>query len=263
MTADLTTMTAGSLALFLVLGAGVGFVGGLFAIGGALIAIPLLTAVFVFTQHDAQGTAMVMALSSAIVTLVIYVRKKLISVSDGLLMMTCSTVMGLVGAQLVRDVPDQALQRGFGVLLVVLAIIVWFGHLGEGQGTERITPAKQIAVGTFAGALSGFFVVGGALVSVPLLERIAQYSQQRAQAMVLLMLVPASAIGLVSVRVGRLRAMGASRCVGDRRGSRRASRHAGGAHHEAASPAAALCGRPGWGRHLADRRSVRRGAKPT
>jgi uncharacterized protein len=196
MTSELSTMTAGSLALFLVLGAGVGFAGGLFAIGGALI--PLLTAVFAFTQHDAQGTAMVMALSSAIVTLVIYVRKKLINVSDGLIMMTCSTVMGLVGAQLVRYVPDQALQRGFGVFLVVLAIIVWFGHLGEGQGTERITPAKQIAVGTFAGALSGFFVVGGALVSVPLLERIAQYSQQRAQAMVLLMLVPASAIGLGS-----------------------------------------------------------------
>jgi uncharacterized membrane protein YfcA len=35
------------------------FAGGLFAIGGALIAIPLLTAVFAFTQHDAQGTAMV------------------------------------------------------------------------------------------------------------------------------------------------------------------------------------------------------------
>jgi hypothetical protein len=106
--------------------------------------------------------------------------------------------MGLVGAQLVRDVPDQALQRGFGVFLVVLAIIVWFGHLGDGQGTERLTPPTQIAVGTVAGALSGFFVVGGALVSVPLLERIGQYSQQRAQAMVLLMLVPASAIGLVS-----------------------------------------------------------------
>jgi uncharacterized membrane protein YfcA len=48
-----------------------------------------------------------------------------------------------------------------------------------------------------AGTLSGLFVVGGALVSVPLLERVAGYSQQRAQAMVLLMLVPASAIGLV------------------------------------------------------------------
>ena len=51
--------------------------------------------------------------------------------------------------------------------------------------------------GRGTGALSGLFVVGGALVSVPLLERITGYSRQRAQAMVLAMLVPASAIGLV------------------------------------------------------------------
>jgi len=40
--------------LFVALGALVGFAGGLFAIGGALIAIPLLTAAFGFTQHNSQ-----------------------------------------------------------------------------------------------------------------------------------------------------------------------------------------------------------------
>jgi uncharacterized membrane protein YfcA len=54
----------------------------------------------------------------------------------------------------------------------------------------------QIGIGSLAGALSGLFAVGGALVSVPLLERVAGYPQQRAPAMVLLMLVPVSAIGL-------------------------------------------------------------------
>jgi hypothetical protein len=65
----------------------VGFAGGLFAIGGALIAIPLLTAGFSFTQHDSQGTAMVMvmvmAVASACVTLAIYVRKRLPNSGDG------------------------------------------------------------------------------------------------------------------------------------------------------------------------------------
>ena len=55
--------------LFVALGAVVGFAGGLFAIGGALIAIPLLSAGFGFTQHDSQGTAMVIAVASACVTL--------------------------------------------------------------------------------------------------------------------------------------------------------------------------------------------------
>jgi len=185
------------LVLFVGLGAVVGFAGGLFAIGGALIAIPLLTAVFGFTQHDSQGTAMVMALASASVTLVIYVRKKLLRVRDGLIMTACSTAMGLVSSQMVRYVNDRTLQRSFGAFLIVLAVFVWFGHLGEGDRSAPLPTPAQVGIGSLAGALSGLFVVGGALVSVPLLERVAGYSQQRAQAMVLLMLVPASAIGLV------------------------------------------------------------------
>jgi uncharacterized membrane protein YfcA len=84
------------------------------------------------------------------------------------------------------------LQRGFGAFLIVLAVLVWFGHLGEGDRDSPLSAPVQIGIGSLAGALSGLFVVVGALVSVPLLERAAGYSQQRAQAMVLLMLVARS-----------------------------------------------------------------------
>jgi uncharacterized protein len=183
-------MSFSEVALFVGLGAVVGFAGGLFAIGGALIAIPLLTAGFGFTQHDSQGTAMVLALASASVTLLIYARKKLLRVRDGLIMTACSTALGLASSQMVRYFNDRVLQRGFGAFLIVLAVLVWFGD-------SPLSAPVQIGIGSLAGALSGLFVVGGALVSVPLLERAAGYSQQRAQAMVLMMLVPASAIGLV------------------------------------------------------------------
>jgi uncharacterized protein len=189
-------MSFSEVVLFVGLGAMVGFAGGLFAIGGALIAIPLRTAGFGLTQHDSQGTTMVMALASASVTLLIYARKKLLRIGDGLLMTACSTALGLVSSQMVRYVDDRLLQRGFGAFLIVLAVLVRFGHLGEGDRDSPLSAPVQIGIGSLAGALS-VFVVGGALVSVPLLERAAGYSQQRAQAMVLLMLVPASAIGLV------------------------------------------------------------------
>src|SRR5579862_9725440 len=97
--------------LFVALGAVIGFAGGMFAIGGALIAIPLLTAGFGLTQNDSQGTAMVMAVASASVTLAIYVRKGLLRVSDSLLMIACSTALGLASSQLVRYVNDDILQR--------------------------------------------------------------------------------------------------------------------------------------------------------
>jgi uncharacterized membrane protein YfcA len=98
--------------------------------------------------------------------------------------------MGLVSSQMVRHVNDRTLQRSFGAFLIVLAVFVWFGHLGEGDRSAPLPTPAQVGIGSLAGALSGLFVMGGAL-------RVAGYSQQRAQAMVLLMLVPASAIGLV------------------------------------------------------------------
>jgi uncharacterized membrane protein YfcA len=212
----------------------------LFAIGGALIAIPLLTAGFGFTQHDSQGTAMVMALASASVTLLIYARKKLLRVRDGLIMTACSTALGLASSQMVRYVNDRVLQHGFGAFLIVLAVLVWFGHLEEGDRDSPLSAPVQVGIGSLAGALSGLFVVGGALVSVPLLERAAGYSQQRAQAMVLLMLVPASAIGLVVYSsAGYVRWEGRARArLGCRRG--RAARDADGLGHEAAAAEALL-----------------------
>jgi uncharacterized membrane protein YfcA len=67
-------MSFSEVALFVGLGAVVGFAGGLFAIGGALIAIPLLTAGFGFTQHDSQGTSMVMLMlvPASAIGLVVY-----------------------------------------------------------------------------------------------------------------------------------------------------------------------------------------------
>jgi uncharacterized protein len=184
--------------LFLALGAVIGFAGGLFAIGGALLAIPVLALAFGLSQHDAQGTAIPMAVASALVTMVIYARKGMLSWRGALLMTCCSAIVGVAAAQAVRFVPDDALRRGFGAFLIVLAIALWFGHLGEEDEDLPISLLGQTSIGALAGVLSGFFVIGGALVCVPLLERVARYSQQRAQATALLMLTPTSALALVS-----------------------------------------------------------------
>jgi uncharacterized membrane protein YfcA len=69
--------------------------------------------------------------------------------------------MGLASPQPVRFVPDGALQRGFGAFLVALALIVWSGHFGESDEPKALLAPVQVAIGSLAGALSGFFVVGG------------------------------------------------------------------------------------------------------
>jgi uncharacterized membrane protein YfcA len=79
------------------------------------------------------------------VTMVIYARRKVLRIRDGLIMATCITAMGLVASQLVRYVPDAALQRGFGVLLIALAVLVWFAHLGETDNPERFPSSRRPA----------------------------------------------------------------------------------------------------------------------
>lgn len=57
------------LALYLVLGVALGTVGGLFGIGGGLIAIPVLGVFFGLDQQIAQGTALVMVVPNVMLAL--------------------------------------------------------------------------------------------------------------------------------------------------------------------------------------------------
>ncbi|MGE8387103.1 MAG: TSUP family transporter, partial [Pseudomonas sp.] len=55
--------------LYIVLGAGLGTLGGLFGIGGGLIAIPALGVLFGLDQQLAQGTALVMVVPNVLLAL--------------------------------------------------------------------------------------------------------------------------------------------------------------------------------------------------
>jgi hypothetical protein len=59
-----------------------------------------------------------------------------------------------VSSQMVRYVNDRTLQRSFGGFLIVLAVLVWFGHLGEGDRSAPLPALPQVGIGSLAGALS-------------------------------------------------------------------------------------------------------------
>jgi uncharacterized membrane protein YfcA len=79
------------------------------------------------------------------VTLVIYARNKLLRIRDGIIMIVCSTAVGLVSSQVVRYVNDRTLQCSFGTFLIVLAVFVWFGHLGEDDRSAPLRAPAQSA----------------------------------------------------------------------------------------------------------------------
>ncbi len=86
------------LVLFLVLGALLGALGGLFGIGGGLIAIPVLTLFFRLDEQHAQGTALVMVAPNVMVGLWSYAQRGDLDRRVALLLAGSAVVFTYLGA---------------------------------------------------------------------------------------------------------------------------------------------------------------------
>ena len=72
--------------MYLLLGAAMGTLGGLFGIGGGLVAIPALGVLFGLDQQLAQGTALLMVLPNVLLALWRYNQRNRISVRNAMML---------------------------------------------------------------------------------------------------------------------------------------------------------------------------------
>lgn len=187
------------LLLFLVLGLALGWLGGLFGIGGGLIAITILGLAFGMNQQVAQGTSLVMVVPTVIVGLIQYWRRGGMDLRIALTMALSAGVATYVFARFAVALPSAPLRRDFTIFLLILAIYYGWRVYADSRGALKPIslpwPLTAI-VGFFGGAVSGLFTVGGAVVSVPALTLGFGLSQTVAQGMGLALVIPSLLIGL-------------------------------------------------------------------
>lgn len=117
----------------LVAGAAVGFVTGFFGVGGGFLIVPTLAIALAFTMRTAVGTSLTNITATSLLGLSAHLvagRSIEFGVTAAL---TVACVAGAVaGAGLASRVPQPALGRGFGLLVVVVAayLIVSVAFLG-------------------------------------------------------------------------------------------------------------------------------------
>jgi uncharacterized membrane protein YfcA len=115
-------------ALYLLIGAIGGIVGGVFGVGGGIIIIPALVLGLGFSQHLAQGTMMaIFLLPTSILGFWVYYKAGHINIPAAILVaigMVAGTALGSVYAQ---TVPGPILKKMFGALMIVggLKLIFW------------------------------------------------------------------------------------------------------------------------------------------
>lgn len=197
------------LLIALCLGAGclIGFMGGVLGIGGGMIAIPALVLLMGMSQQLAQGTALIMVLPTIMMAVRKYNQQTRIDRRVALAGAGGAVVFTWVGARLALGIDSGVLRLSFAVFLFFIALFyawqTW--RAGRAQRAPRaggnapvFTPRRATALGVLCGTLGGFFGVGGAVLAVPIITTVFRLPQTTAQALALCMVIPGSAVALVT-----------------------------------------------------------------
>lgn len=188
------------LLLMLPIGAALGFCGGLFGIGGGIIAIPLLALGFGMTQPLAHGTALVLMVPNLLVAWWRYQRLHPVAwravAAIGVTAMATTWLLARTATRL-----DPHVLRGLfcaGLFLLSLRML-------RARPTETTTHASADlnvrllpVVGALGGTSMGLLGIGGGLVATPLLSGWMRQRQTVAQSLALALVAPSSVVALAT-----------------------------------------------------------------
>lgn len=187
------------LILILALGAALGFFGGLFGIGGGIIAVPLFVIGFGMDQALAQGTALVLMVPNLIIGFWRYNQHHKLPVLASLLIGSSAIVTTWAMAKLAVGLDQNMLRWLFNLFVLAVGLRLFFmtkKAVLSPQHSDTPKTAAMPIVGFFGGTSMGLLGMGGGLVATPLLTTLFKHSQTTAQSLSLALVAPASVVAL-------------------------------------------------------------------
>ncbi|WP_416051399.1 sulfite exporter TauE/SafE family protein [Cupriavidus basilensis] len=190
-----------SVLLIFGLGSALGAVGGLFGIGGGLIAIPALGLLYGMDQQLAQGTALVMIAPNVLIGFWQYRRRADIALRTAVVLGLSAVLATYASARLATAIDAVLLRRIFACFMIGLALyFLWRLLPGRAATAQqaRLSPRWIPALGVVGGAFSGFFSVGGGVVAAPALVGLFGFRQAAAQGLALALVTPGAVVALAT-----------------------------------------------------------------
>lgn len=195
-------MPSGELLSLLVLGLLSGALGGLVGVGGSIVIIPVLTLLLDRDQHLSQAAAMIINVLVAAASLLQHHRAGAVRWDVVGRLVPFGLVLVLVGVAVSNAVDGEILMKIYGAfLLYVIAFSVMKlidDHRPDPQPTPpKISWPRVGAVGSTMGFVAGLLGIGGAPVSIPMLQRINHLPLRQAIGVTSAAMVITSGIGAV------------------------------------------------------------------
>jgi uncharacterized protein len=188
------------LLLTFTLGAGLGFFGGVFGIGGGIIAIPLLVLGFGMEQPLAQGTALVLMVPNLLVGWWRYRQRHPIAWQAVLAIGVSATVTTWLIAHFAARLDPRILRLLFSTFVCLLAVrLLWRRPAETGTAGDQALNLRALPfVGMLGGSSMGLLGIGGGLVATPLLSGWLGQRQTMAQSLALALVAPSSVVALAT-----------------------------------------------------------------
>lgn len=120
-------MTTVQLLILMVIGITSGVLAGVFGVGGAIIVIPALVFILGLSQHEAQGTSLAFMIPPVgILAAWNYWKAGHVNWKIAAVLAATFVVGAYLGSQFSLNISDRSLRRGFGALMLILALKMIF-----------------------------------------------------------------------------------------------------------------------------------------
>ena len=186
--------------LTLLLGATLGFIGGLFGFGGGIIAIPVLVIGFGMDQAVAQGTALVMMVPNLLLGWYRYSQRHVTPVGSVVQIGLSAGLTTWLMAHLAVRLDPQLMRNIFSVFLLGLSLhMLWWRPDMTTRSHQSPRNTKFLPlVGVVGGSSMGLLGIGGGLLATPIFTGWFFLRQTVAQSYSLALVAPSSIIALVT-----------------------------------------------------------------
>jgi uncharacterized membrane protein YfcA len=155
----------------------VGFVAGLFGIGGGLITVPFLYYIFgslgiehEYTMHLAVGTSFAIIIPTAAVSAITHQKFKAVDF-DIVKSYGIFVIFGvIIGTIFAASLKTKSLVLFFSIIIFLLGIYLFFLKEEEKNVISKIKLHLKIILGFIVGFISAPMGIGGAVMNVPILK---------------------------------------------------------------------------------------------
>lgn len=162
-----------NIVLILLVGSFAGVMTGIMGASGVMAVVPGMI-LLGYNAHQAVGTSLAVDMTASLIVAWTYYNHGRVDLRQGIWIAVTAILGAQIGSHLSVFVPEVSISGGFGLFLLVSAVLFWRNGTGSDleriQGSNIAQRVKQhpmvvsVVVGLWAGIYSGLFGAGGGLL---------------------------------------------------------------------------------------------------